>query len=236
MANKKIALVTGGNRGIGRAIARQLSDQGIHVIITARKISDGQSVVDEIIEAGGSSEVMLLEMTDSQQRERLVRDIDAQYQRLDILVNNAGVALDKWVPGADLDIQVMRDTMEVNVYASLQLIQLALPLMKRNQYGRIVNLSSELASLNDMHLGMTLAYRTSKAALNAITRILALELEEYPDIKINAAAPGWVKTELGGDDAPLTPEQGAITPVWLATLPEDGPSGGFYREKQAYPW
>lgn len=236
MVNKKIALVTGGNRGIGRAIARQLADQGIHVIITARKISDGQSVVDEIAEAGGSSEVMLLEMTDSQHRERLVRDIDVQYQRLDIVVNNAGVALDKWVPGADLDIQVMRDTMEVNVYASLQLIQLALPLMKRNQYGRIVNLSSELASLNDMHLGMTLAYRTSKAALNAITRILALELEEYPDIKINAAAPGWVKTELGGDDAPLTPEQGAITPVWLATLPEDGPSGGFYREKQAYPW
>lgn len=127
-------------------------------------------------------------------------------------------------------------TFDVNLWACLNLCQKVVPEMQKKGHGRVVNLSSELGALSEMEMGMTLAYRASKTALNALTRILALECADYPDIKINAAAPGWVKTELGGEDAPLTPEQGAETPVWLATLDVDGPTGGFFRERAHYPW
>ncbi|WP_448212026.1 SDR family oxidoreductase [Colwellia sp. MEBiC06753] len=233
---KKIALVTGGNRGLGKAITTQLAQQGMHVIVTARVLADGQQVVDELNHQGLSAECMVLDVNSEQEITKVVAAIQEKHARLDVLVNNAGVALDKWVSAQDLSLDVFKATMNTNVYACLSLIQACLPLMKQQGYGRIVNMSSELGSLTEMQMGMTLAYRTSKTALNAITRILAIELADYPNIKINAAAPGWVKTELGGEDAPLTPEQGAITPVWLATLPEDGPSGGFYREKSPYPW
>ena len=158
------------------------------------------------------------------------------FGRLDILVNNAGVALDKWQSGLELNLDTLRETMEVNVYAPLRLCQLFVPMMQKNRHGRVVNLSSELASLTEMQMGYTLAYRSSKASLNAITRMLCLELKEYPDILVNAAAPGWVKTELGGGDATRTPEEGADTPVWLATLPAGGPTGGFFRDREVYPW
>jgi NAD(P)-dependent dehydrogenase (short-subunit alcohol dehydrogenase family) len=155
---------------------------------------------------------------------------------LDILVNNAGIAPDQWVSGFDLEIDLLREIMEVNLYSGLRLTQLFMPMMKTSGYGRIVNMSSELATLSQCQMGSTIGYRMSKAAMNSMTVLLAQELKEFPDILINAAAPGWVNTELGGPDAPRKPEEGADTPVWLATLPEGGPSGGFYREREVYPW
>ena len=236
MAEQKIALVTGANRGIGRAIALQLAEQGIHVIVAARDAEAGQAVSSEITAAGGSASAVVLDVSDEQQCRDVQQHVATSFGRLDILVNNAGVALDKWQSGLQLDIDTLRETMEVNAYAPLRLCQLFVPMMQDQRHGRVVNLSSELASLSEMQMGYTLAYRSSKAALNAITRMLCLELKEYPDILVNAAAPGWVKTELGGGDATRTPEEGADTPVWLATLPAGGPNGGFFRDREVYPW
>jgi NAD(P)-dependent dehydrogenase (short-subunit alcohol dehydrogenase family) len=236
MTDRKIALVTGANRGIGRAIAMQLAAAGVHVIVAARDSDAGSLVVDEIAAGGGSAQTCCLDVTDADQCRDTLELVQSEHGRLDILVNNAGVALDKWVPGLELDIDVMRETMEVNCYAPLRLCQLFIPMMQECRHGRVVNLSTELASMTGMQMGYTVAYRSAKAALNAMTKMLSLELKEYPDILVNAAAPGWVKTELGGGDATRTPEQGADTPVWLATLPEGGPTGGFYRDRELYPW
>ncbi len=236
MPEQKIALVTGANRGIGRAIAMQLAARGIHVIAAAREAEAGQAVVDEIGAAGGSAETFPLDVVDEQQCQAIRDHVAATRGRMDILVNNAGVALDKWISGLELDIGLLRETMEVNVYAPLRLCQLFIPMMQKQRHGRVVNLSTELASLAEMDMGCTVAYRSAKAALNAVTKMLSLELKEHPDILVNAAAPGWVKTELGGGDATRTPEEGADTPVWLATLPTGGPTGGFFRDREAYAW
>jgi len=236
MSEQKIALVTGANRGIGRAIAIQLAAQGIHVIAASRQLEAGQAVALEIASAGGSAEVLALDVTDETQRLDAYQHVVDQHGRLDILVNNAGVALDKWISGLELDLEQLRATMEVNLYAPLRLCQLFIPMMQQRRTGRVVNISTELASLSRMEMGYTVAYRSAKAALNALTQMLSLELKDYPDVLVNAAAPGWVKTELGGGDATRTPQEGADTPVWLATLPAGGPSGGFFRDREAYPW
>lgn len=232
----RVALITGGNRGIGRAIAEQLGRQGITVVITARQPEQGAATVAALRKAGIHADWLKLDVNDAANRADCIDELLSRHQRLDILINNAGVALDKWVPTAELDLDLLRQTLETNLYAPLHLCQLALPAMKAQGFGRIVNLSSELGSLSECAMGSSAAYRISKTALNMLTRLLSRELKDTPGILVNAAAPGWVRTELGGDDAPLTPEQGAQTPVWLATLPEDGPSGGFFREQQAYPW
>ena len=227
-----VALVTGGNRGIGLEIARQLAVRGIRVIIGARQAQQGQATAAQVKAAGW----VPLDVSDESSRQQAVAEVLRREGRIDILVNNAGVALDKWVPTAQLELDVLRATMETNLYAPLRLTQLVLPAMRAQQHGRIVNLSSELGSLAQSTMGSSAAYRMSKTALNMLTRLLALELKDAPDILVNAAAPGWVKTELGGLDAPRTPEEGARTPVWLATLPAGGPSGGFFRDEAPYPW
>ena len=230
-------LVAVGPQGSGtRAIAMQLADRGIHVIAAARDIEAGRAVVGEIVDARGSAEAFALDVVDAAQCQAVFDHVTATHGRLDILVNNAGVALDKWIPGLEVDLDLLRQTMEVNVYGPLRLCQLFIPLMQQRRHGRVVNLSTELASLSEMEMGYTVAYRSAKAALNAVTKMLSLELKEYPDILVNAAAPGWVKTELGGGDAARTPEEGADTPVWLATLPADGPTGGFFRDRESYAW
>lgn len=227
-----VALVTGGNRGIGLAIAQQLAARGIRVIIGARQAEQGAAASAQVQAAGWVE----LDVADETSRQQAVAEVLRREGRLDILVNNAGVALDKWVPTAQLELDVLRATMETNLYAPLRLSQLVLPAMRAQQHGRIVNLSSELASLEKSGMGSSAAYRMSKTALNMLTRLLALELKDTPDILVNAAAPGWVKTELGGLDAPRSTEEGAKTPVWLATLPAGGPNGGFFRDEAPYPW
>lgn len=228
-----VALVTGGNRGIGLAIAQQLADRGLTVVIGSRDAEAGAAAARSI---GGTTSSVVLNTADEASRQAAVKAAVEQHGRIDVLINNAGVALDKWVPTAALELEPLRDTMEVNLYGPLRLAQLVLPGMIERGYGRIVNLSSELGSLSESAMGSSAAYRMSKTALNMMTRLLALELKDHPDVLINAAAPGWVKTELGGEDAPRTTEEGAKTPVWLATLPAGGPTGGFFRDEAPYPW
>ncbi len=232
----RVALVTGANRGIGLEITRQLAEQGVHVVATTRNADQGEAVVAEMKASGLSVSTFMLEVTDIQQCQALLAHIREEYGRLDILVNNAGIAPDQWQSGFQLEIDLFKEVMDVNVYSPLRLIQLFTPMMQAQDYGRIVNLSSELASLTTSEMGSTLAYRTSKGALNTITKLLSLELKETPNIKINAAAPGWCQTELGGEGAPRSAAEGADTVVWLAMLGDDGPTGGFYRDREVYPW
>ena len=135
---------------------------------------------------------------------------------------------------SELNLETLSWTIETNLYGTLRVTQTVLPLMRKHGYGRIVNMSSGLGQLCDMHAG-TPAYRISKTALNAVTRILADELQGT-NIKVNSMCPGWVRTDLGGPNATRSVEEGAATAVWLATLPDDGPSGGFFRDREAIPW
>lgn len=236
MTAPQVALITGGNRGIGLAIAHQLGARGIRVVITARSAAQGEAAVATLRAAGVDAHWLLLDVTDEASRQQAVATLLQAQGRIDMLINNAGVALDKWVPVQQLELDLLRATMETNLYGPLRLCQLLLPAMRAQGYGRIVNLSSELGSLSQSSLGGSAAYRISKTALNMLTKLLALELKDHPNILVNAAAPGWVKTELGGEDAPRSTDEGARTPVWLATLPEGGPTGGFFRDCEPYAW
>lgn len=235
MSEMKVAIVTGANRGIGLETARQLAKQGIYVIATVRSLTSAGELQAMAAE-GLPVSVATVDVSSAASVKDFAEYVRENFERVDILINNAGVALDKWVSAMELDIDVWRQTMEVNLYGALRMCQAFVPAMKANGCGRIVNVSSELGSLTDMQMGSSVAYRSSKTALNSLTALLACELKDYPDILVNASCPGWVKTELGGDDAPLTPAQGADTTVWLATLPRGGASGGLYRERGVWPW
>lgn len=231
----KIALITGANRGIGFEICRQLARrEDIQVIMSSRDSGKGKEAQAQLLAEGLTIDYVQLDVSDSESITALKKWIDEKYGRLDILVNNAGVFLDKKMKGREIDLAVVRQTMEINFYGPFALSQTFIPLMAQNNYGRIVNVSSTMGSLESMSEGYA-AYRISKTALNAMTRILAAEVDSAK-IKINTMCPGWVHTEMGGKSAPKTPEEGADTAVWLATLPADGPSGEFFKERKRQPW
>jgi NAD(P)-dependent dehydrogenase (short-subunit alcohol dehydrogenase family) len=234
-----VAVVTGGNRGIGSEIARQLVKLGMQVVLTSRDVAKGEATCEKINAecgaGGGRASTCKLEVTDATDIKALAAHISAQFGRLDVLVNNAGVQIDpKGSRALSSDLQTYRDTFEINVLAPLALIQALLPLLKKNNRGRIVNVSSGLGQLSEMSSG-TPAYRMSKTALNALTRIVAAEVRGT-NILVNSMSPGWVKSDMGGPYATRTLEQGADTAVWLATLPDGGPSGGFYYDRAAIAW
>jgi NAD(P)-dependent dehydrogenase (short-subunit alcohol dehydrogenase family) len=184
----------------------------------------------------------LLDVTDEKSIKIAIKTIKTTFGRLDILVNNAGVLLDNETTALDLRLDLLQTTVETNVYGPLLLCQYCVPLMKAGQYGRIVNISSTLGSLSEICdlatsvSGLqTPAYRLSKIALNGITALVAREVKDC-NILVNSACPGWVRTDMGGAQAPLSAEEGADTPVWLATLPDGGPNGGFFRERKRIAW
>ncbi len=238
MAVTRVALVSGGNRGIGIEIARQLARRGILVVIGSRDVEKGQAAAQTIIDEGYPAEVVRLDITDGNSVAAAVEDIALRHGRIDILVNNAAILIDG--PGGfksslfELKADTARKTFETNVLGPLRLTQAVVPIMERNGYGRIVNISSGAGQLSDMRSGFP-AYRMSKTALNALTRITATELAST-NIKVNAVCPGWVRTDMGGAEAERPVEIGAETPVWLATLAENGPTGGFFRDKRPIPW
>jgi NAD(P)-dependent dehydrogenase (short-subunit alcohol dehydrogenase family) len=234
MAEQKIALVTGGNRGIGFEICRQLGNLGIRVILGSRDSSKGAIATRQLVGEGLPVEMRELDVSDEESIRECMRWIRREIGRLDILVNNAGVMVEEGEAHPEHEIQIIRDTMQTNVYGSLLLSRLATPIMKSRRYGRIVNLSSGMGSLAEMGAGY-IAYRMSKAALNVVTRVLAAETEGM-GILINSVDPGWVQTGMGGRTASRTVAKGAETPVWLATLPESGPTGGFFRDRKAIAW
>lgn len=231
----RIAVVTGGNRGIGFEISRQLAQREIRVVLTARDRKKGRAARDELVAAGLSVEFHVLDVASARSVKALAAFVAAQFGRVDILVNNAGVMLDAHGTRLlDSALETYRLTFDTNVWGPLLLTQALLPLMIKSGYGRIVNLSSGLGQLADMGSG-TPAYRMSKTAVNALTRIVAAETRDA-NILVNSLCPGWVRTDMGGTAAPRSVAQGADTAVWLATLPDNGPTGGYFRDRQSIAW
>lgn len=231
----RVAVVTGANRGVGLEIARQLARRGVRVVLTARNAAKGEAARGALAGEGLAVSFHVLDVRDASQARAAAAWAECEFGRLDILVNNAGVLIDpKGARAASLDPGLLRDTLETNLVGALVVTQACLPLMRARGYGRIVNVSSELAQLESMGPG-TPAYRISKAALNAFTRTLAAELAGT-GIKVNAMSPGWVRSDMGGPSAPRSLEQGADTAVWLALLPDDGPSGGFFKDRAPLAW
>ncbi|QQR91793.1 MAG: SDR family oxidoreductase [Myxococcales bacterium] len=240
-ASSKIALVTGANRGIGFEVCKQLGKQGHHVIVGARDEHKGQEAQQALQQEGIEAMHVVLEVTDSQSIRAAAEYLRTKFGRIDVLINNAGVFLDQHEaseehPASALgtDIDVIRRTLEINTFAPLALCQAFIPGMLEGGYGRVVNVSSGLGQLSEMNGGNP-AYRISKTALNAVTKILADELRES-SVKVNSVCPGWVQTDMGGPNATRKVQEGASGIVWAATLPDDGPSGGFFRDGKAIAW
>jgi NAD(P)-dependent dehydrogenase (short-subunit alcohol dehydrogenase family) len=231
MENGRVALVSGANRGIGREVVRQLAEKGITTILGSRDEEKGRAAAEGM---DGDVRVRQLDVTDDRSVDRLARSVEEEFRRLDILVNNAGISNDRGQRGVDADLDVVRETLEMNLFGAWRLCEAFVPLMQRNRYGRIVNVSSGMGALNDMGGGSP-AYRVSKTSLNALTRILASELRGS-GILVNSVCPGWVQTDMGGPGASRTVEEGTDTPVWAATLPNNGPTGGFFRDRRQIPW
>lgn len=231
---KKIALVTGANRGLGLETCKQLAKLDIQVILTSRDATKGTQTQQSLAKQGIEVIFHPLEVTDNASIERIKSFVIQQYGRLDILVNNAGIFPDHNDSALASSVDQLREAMETNLYGPFLLCQTFIPLMLQQNYGRIVNLSSGMGQLTEMN-GCCPAYRTSKTALNALTRLLADELKGH-NILINSVCPGWVRTDMGGPHAHRNVQEGADTIVWLATLPDTGPSGGFFRDRKPIPW
>jgi NAD(P)-dependent dehydrogenase (short-subunit alcohol dehydrogenase family) len=229
--NRRVALVSGGNRGIGLEICRQLAARGIAVILGSRNEESGKEAAQKL---SRNVVVHQLDVADEESVGRLTSSAEEEFGRLDILVNNAGISNDQGQRGADADLDLVREALEANLFGAWRLCEMAIPLMQRDGYGRIVNVSSGMGALDDMG-GCSPGYRISKTALNALTRILASELRGS-GILVNSVCPGWVQTDMGGSRAPRPIEDGADTPVWAATLPNNGPTGGFFRDRRPIPW
>ncbi len=236
MAQHKVILVSGGNRGLGLAACRQFAGLGHMVLLGSRDLATGTAAAQSI--GGERVEAVQLDVASQADIDALAGHIDSRHGRLDVLVNNAGIMIDG-DDGAstsirDADIGVIERTLEINTLAPIRLINALLPLLERVDDARIVNLSSGMGQLSDMG-GNYPAYRLSKTALNAVTRIYAAELDSNR-FSVNSVCPGWVRTDMGGANANLTPEQGVDTLVWLATADEARHSGGFYRNRQPIDW
>jgi len=222
--DRRVALVSGTSRGIGAEIVRQLAaDHGFIVFAGARD-------PDDVEEADGVVPIEL-DVADQGRIDAAQERIGSEVGHLDALVNNAGVYGDP-IGAADYDLDRAHEVLEVNTFGPWRLIEAFLPLLRRSDAPRIVNVSSGAGQLSDMNGGRA-AYRVSKAALNALTRTLGSD-ERW--LKVNTMCPGWVRTDMGGAGAPRSVEEGADTAVWLATLPDDGPTGGFFRDREPIPW
>ena len=229
----RIAVVSGANRGIGREVVRQLAAGGITTVLTARDAGSADATARELADGGAEVVARQLDVRDEGSVDRLAGWLAAELGRVDVLVNNAGVG-EFGGSARDPDLDSVRSTLETNLFGAWSLTRALLPLMERGGYGRIVNVSSGMGQLSDMGGGSP-AYRVSKTGLNALTRMLAAELRGT-NVLVNSACPGWVRTDMGGRSATRSVEEGADTPVWLATLPDGGPSGGFFRDRKPIPW
>ncbi|HEX8499408.1 MAG TPA: SDR family oxidoreductase [Pyrinomonadaceae bacterium] len=230
----RVALVTGAYRGIGLEVVRQLARRGFTVVLTARDGRKAEAAAEGLKGEGLKVVPFRLDVTDGESVGEAARFVGERFGRLDVLVNNAAILYDSWQRAEGADLATVREAFETNTLGPWRACLAFLPLLRKSRHGRVVNVSSESGSLASMQ-GGTPAYSVSKAALNALTRTLAGELRGSR-VLVNSVCPGWVATEMGGPDAPRSVEEGAAGVVWAATLPDSGPTGGFFRDGEPLPW
>lgn len=246
--SQKIAFITGGNRGLGFQTALDLKSKDTKVVIGSRDLKQGGQAVEKLRSAGVDADVLKFDITNSADHKAAYDYFNSKYGRLDILVNNAGIAGGSF-PGTgpehsakDVPLDLLEKVFKTNFFSQVALTKTLLPLIKKSPAGRIVNLSSILGSLalhadpkSPIYAAKSFAYDASKTALNAFTVHLAYDLRDTK-IKVNSAHPGWVKTDMGGDQAPMELSEGGKTSAALATLPADGPTGGYFHLGKPLPW
>ncbi|MBD23066.1 MAG: short-chain dehydrogenase [Alphaproteobacteria bacterium] len=242
---EKVAFITGANRGIGFETSKKLAERGVKVILGSRDLSKGKQAIDKLHLNGIEADLIQYDAFDLDAPQKVYDYILEKYKKLDILINNAGVLLtgNLFVTNSStVSDKDMKDTFQTNFFSVISLTQKLLPLIKKSEAGRIVNVSTILSSLtlhsakdSPISPAKELAYNSSKTALNAYTIHLAIELKDT-NIKVNSGHPGWVKTELGGPKAPIEVEDSYKTSLRLATLDDDGPSGGLFHEDDSIPW
>lgn len=232
-ADERIAVVTGGNRGIGLEICRQLADKGVRVVLTARDRGRGEKAAGDLKRQGLDVDFHLLDVTDSATTRDLADYLDRTFGRVDVLVNNAGIFIDDDYGSADVPEQIVRKTFETDFFGPLLVSQALIPLLRKSTDARIINLSSGLGQLSDAGGGYP-SYSMAKAALNMLSAKMAADLSR-DRIKVNSMCPGWVRTEMGGPGAPRSVEKGADTAVWLATAARI-PNGVLIRDRRVIDW
>ncbi|MCY8232660.1 SDR family NAD(P)-dependent oxidoreductase [Priestia endophytica] len=230
----KVALVTGGNRGIGYELVKQLALNGFKVILASRNPKMGHEAVQKLKESNLDVSFVVMDVDNQESIRQAMVTIDEQYERLDVLINNAGVYLDENKKLVAMDPSVLEKTMGTNFFGAYHVIRSFIPIMEKQGYGRIINVSSEYGALSEMSYQGVGAYKLSKLVLNGLTQLIAAEING--DIKINAVDPGWVSSDMGGPSAPKTPKQAAESILWLATIGPEGPNGEFFRDGKHIDW
>ncbi|GKU84145.1 SDR family NAD(P)-dependent oxidoreductase [Niallia sp. NCCP-28] len=232
--NLKIALITGGNRGIGYELVKQLAMRGFKTILASRDSETGHEATQKLKELNLDVSFMAMDV-DNQKSIREAADIvNKKYGRLDVLINNAGVYLEENKKLVAMDPSILERTMLTNFFGAYHVIRSFIPIMEKKGYGRIINISSEYGAVSAMSYSGVGAYKLSKFALNGLTQLVAAEING--DIKVNAVDPGWVSSDMGGPSAPRTPRQAAESILWLATVGSEGPNGGFFRDGKQIAW
>src|SRR3954463_5344602 len=232
--DKQVALVTGGNRGIGYELVKQLALKGFKVILASRDPDLGHEAAQKLKELDLDVSCVVMDVTNQESIHQAAISVNERYGRLDVLINNAGVYLEENKKLVAMDSSILEKTMATNFFGVYHVIRSFIPLMEKRGYGRIINVSSEYGAMSEMSYPGVGAYKLSKFALNGLTRLVAAEING--DIKVNAVDPGWVSTDMGGPSAPRSPKQAAESILWLATIGPDGPNGGFFRDGKRIDW
>jgi NAD(P)-dependent dehydrogenase (short-subunit alcohol dehydrogenase family) len=230
----KVALVTGGNRGIGYELVKQLALKGFKVILASRDPEMGHQAAQKLKESNLDVSFVVIDVDDQESIAHAATTVNEEYGRLDVLINNAGVYLDQNEKLLNMEPSILEGTMSTNFFGAYHVIRSFITLMEKQGYGRIINVSSEYGAMSEMSYQGVGTYKLSKLALNGLTRLVAAEIKG--DIKINAVDPGWVSTDMGGPSAPRTPKQAAESILWLATIGPEGPNGGFFKDGKRIDW
>ena len=230
----KVALVTGGNRGIGYELVKQLALNSFKVILASRDPKMGHEAVKKLKESNLDVSFVVMDVDNQESIRQAMDTVNEQYERLDVLINNAGVYVDHNEKLMAMDPSVLERTMTTNFFGAYHVIRSSIPIMEKQGYGRIINVSSEYGALSEMSYPGVGAYKLSKLVLNGLTQLIAAEING--DIKINAVDPGWVSSDMGGPSAPRTPKQAAESILWLAAIGPKGPNGEFFRDGKRIDW